>query len=171
MPDTPPDPPEAPQGPQARGPSAGTAPEADGPRIPGEKKALLRTRLVWAAALLIQGLNLAYELSLRVGPPVGWPLRPALFGLGVLLVCVVFAHSARLQAYKRGWRGRAVTPEAFFKGNLLSLAALTLGACLLLGAAPSTGADRGIVRMLGLAATLATALNWPTGRPMRPAGP
>ncbi|BAM03338.1 hypothetical protein PSMK_11790 [Phycisphaera mikurensis NBRC 102666] len=119
---------------------------------------------------MIQALNLAYEVSLRPAAAAAWPLRPAVLALGVLLVGLFVGHTARLQAYKRGWRGRAVTPGAYLRGNLLMLAALTLAACLVFGAAPAAGADRPLVRMLGLALTLATLLNWPHGRPMRAAG-
>ena len=122
-------------------------------------------------AVALQALNLGYVLSAASGQPAGWPLPPKLLALGVLLASVAVAHTARLQAYKRGWRGRAVTPAAYARGNLYMLASLTLGACLLLAAAPFTGADRGVVTMLGLAAVLATVLNWPHGRPMTPAEP
>lgn len=159
------DSPEA-NGPAGRGPSPETPLLPDGPR----RWALRSARLAWAAALVLQAMNLGFELTVGPSATIGWPLRPAVLALLVLLMAVVFAHSARLQAYKRGWRGRVVTPPAYLRGNLLMLAALTLAVCLILASAPFTGADRGIVRMLGLAATLATALNWPHGRPMQPTG-
>ena len=154
----------------ARGPSAAEAREPLGPRVLAERRALRLARLAWAGAMLVQGLNLAYEVSSSPAAPVGWLVRPAVQGLGILLVSLVLGHSLRLQAYKRGWKGRAVTPSAYLRGNALTFAALTLGACLLLGFAPGAGTDRGIVRVLALALGLATALNWPHGKPMRPAG-
>lgn len=89
-------------------------------------------------------------------------------------LCGLFAVGgglfARNQAYKAGWKGDVVSPDAYVKGNTLLFIALLAGAVGLFVISIGTGYPAPTFAAAPVFVAL-LAMNFPNGKPMRPAPP
>lgn len=102
--------------------------------------------------------------------PTGQAGQSMMLAVMVGLVALIIGHVARSQAYKAQWKGEAITPAGYIKGNSLFFTAITGGAVALLGLsmaggwpAPTFAAAPIIIGLL--------IFNFPNGKPMLPAPP
>lgn len=115
-------------------------------------RALMTTRLIWAAMLMGQVIFLfvivflwSSSASFQPSPDTAWVLF--LVTVAVLVSAVPVGYVCRQQIYKRNWVGDVITPQGYLTGNVVLLA-LCEG-----------------VSMLGLVATLLNGSLWPTLAP------
>jgi len=130
------------------------------------RRALLLTRLIWAALLLwtLLVFGLVCVAGWRGLPGAGFPRAAG----GIALAVILLACGFRGGCYKRGWRGEVVVPGFYLAGNLVLFAALGAGALAAAGlvSRPEMGGRAaGMLLFLGVFA-LALA-NCPHGKPMR----
>lgn len=139
------------------------------------RAALVSLRILWGAmvmGLVLLGVVLALTqntLSQTDGPgQVRATYTVVAYAMLVLMVPV--GYFVRNQVYKSGWREHAVTPQAYFTGNLILFAVfegLALAGFLL---SALVGFDP-VVLIPGAIGFGLLLLNFPTGKPMQPHEP
>jgi hypothetical protein len=146
-------------------------PDPDATQTPEQTLTVLR--IIWASLVMgivtITGVLVALTLQ---NPPASTGLGWAFAGAAAALMALaaVLGHVLRQQMFKAGWQGDAVRPSAYASGTIAYLAAIE-GACVLaaiflvLGVPIVAG-----LAVVGVGLAL-MALNFPTGKPMRPADP
>ncbi|HEX7009144.1 MAG TPA: hypothetical protein VF184_04125 [Phycisphaeraceae bacterium] len=138
------------------------------------QQALLILRIIWAAMLAGEGIFLAVIIGLLSASQFvpNDSLHPLLayIALGLLAVAVPAGYFARMQTYKANWREHAVAPLGYMRGNIMLLAMLEGAAMFSLVAVLLTG--RYVPEAIGAFVAMAVqVVNFPTGKPMRPAPP
>ncbi len=137
---------------------------------------LRQVRLIWAAMIVgiltFFGISLGMTLSRSQPITINRSLSRAMF-YGVMVAFVVLPTvglALRLKTYKRGYVDRAVTPQAYMKGNIIVFAMLETIAILASLVLLLTGivAQTAFVVVLSV---MLMILNWPNGHPMHPAEP
>lgn len=133
-------------------------------------KALMATRLIWAALLMGQ-ITFLIVVGVLLGTGQG-PRNPEMgtivsyISLGQLVFLVPLGYFVRMQVYKRNWQGNVVTPKGYVTGNVFLFAcceavAMTGLLALLLSGTPGMAAAPAVLAL----ATL--VVNVPTGQAMR----
>ncbi|MFN3168130.1 MAG: hypothetical protein ACE37H_13800 [Phycisphaeraceae bacterium] len=147
----------------------------DPPFNPYQTAALKRLRLRWGGALILNA-----PLPFVALPITGseWITQaPDDAATSAMVTAVVLGGAAvagglfaRNQIYKANWQGEAVTPAGYLKANTLFFIAVSVGALALFVLsilnrypAPTFAAAPILIGLL--------ALNFPNGKPMRPAPP
>ncbi len=146
------------------------------PQEADPRKVLWTIRVLWAALVLgVLAFGAAVGAIVFSGglPGAGHQSAPAdLLALiaGVMIVTLVPAGLfIRNQVYKRHWRENLVAPAGYFTGNLLLLAMLEGVAMFSIVATLIIGRF-GWATLPGVIALGLMLVNFPTGRPMQPAG-
>ncbi len=137
--------------------------------------ALRSTRLRWLLTLLITS-----PLPFIVLPITGsdWlTQQPGSSASNAMLLSALIAGGllllglfTRNQMYKANWRGEAVTPAGYLKGNTLLFAAVALAAASLMLISIVTGFPAPTFAAAPLLVGL-LIFNFPTGKPMQPTPP
>lgn len=147
----------------------------DPPFNPEQKAALKRLRARWLAALLTNAplpfIALPITGSAWIEQPPGErATQVMLYAVMVGVLALLAGLFMRNQAYKAHWRGEVVEPAGYLKGNTLLFAMINGAAAVLFGIsivndypAPTFAAAPVFIGLL--------AINFPNGRPMRPAPP
>lgn len=135
---------------------------------PGQ--ALAIARVIWGALAVGSVVAAVVLYSVSSVPPSTQPIPrwvSVWLPAGLMLVAPFVGHVIRQQAFKAGWSGQAVTPEAYVKGTIGFLAPLeavvVLTGVMMLVAGHRPG--HLIVIGIGVAFML---FNFPTGSSMRP---
>ena len=151
-----------------------------GKPIDNPKKALLTARIIWAALIAGQlafaGLGLMLITGGESAPaqtpppasdPAGGGVAPitAIVALIALLGCALAGYVARQQAFKKGWTGNAVSPQAYLTGTLMLLAPLEAAGVVAVVMAIIEGQVFPSLTLAGLAIAV-QAMNFPTGSAM-----
>jgi len=138
---------------------------------------LVMLRSIWGA-MIIGLVLMGLVLSSRAGgpPDAAEAVIPntrntyAIVMYAMLLLAVPAGYFVRNQLYKSGWREHAVTPQAYFIGNIILfsvLEGLTFSGFML-----SVMVDLDpIVLIPGAIGFALLLLNFPTGKPMQPREP
>jgi hypothetical protein len=131
-------------------------------------------RIIWAAMLAGEGIFLAVIVGLlsagQFVPSDSLHPLMAYVALGLLAVAVPAGYFFRMQIYKANWREHAVAPLGYMRGNIILLAMLEGAAMFSLLAVLLTG--RYVPEAIGAFLAMAVqGVNFPTGKPMRPAPP
>jgi hypothetical protein len=135
--------------------------------------ALAMLRIAWAAALLAMLVVAAVVLSLFGDDPAptdgarGWLRYLAVVALVVGLPLAMFLRN---QVYKANWRGDAITPDGYLRGNILLFSTLEGIAVVSLLIMAVTGTDY-LLTAVAAVCFAAVAVNFPTGKPMQPTRP
>ncbi len=135
---------------------------------------LSRLRIFWTAVLFGSLMELFAAMSFAARGTGNLPPEQVqiwlMVALGSLVVLSPVGLILRLQAYKQGWKGMVVEPAAYSRGNIrlfgclfaiCSIAALTI---IITRVVVPTALI--LIVALGL-----HALNFPTGKPLRPVPP
>lgn len=143
------------------------------PPEPTFKQTLTVTRAIWAVFMAgqIAFLFVIIALSSTSNPPSTSPENIRLLfyiSIGAALVMIPAGYMARSQAYKSSWRGSAILPRGYLRGNLLLFAFCEAVAMLGLVATLLNG--KFMPTIIPTAIALAVqAVNFPHGKPMHPA--
>lgn len=142
---------------------------------PDQHHTLTRVRLIWALALLIvlplpfiaaTLTGTAWLSEVPDGPGKTWNVRAVVLGL----VLLASGFYGRNQVYKANWRGDAVTPDGYLRGNALLFGAIALAGLLAFGVGVWQGLPtaiyQGAIVLVGL-----LVFTFPNGRPMLPEPP
>lgn len=134
---------------------------------------LAALRMIWGALLLGQLALAAVAVVVGVGggsagAGVASVLRYA--AVAALVVVTPLSLFIRNQVYKANWRENAITPRGYVKANLVMLSMLGGVAVTALAMMFVTGLDWLLLSVASVAAVV-QAVNFPTGKPMRPAEP
>lgn len=142
---------------------------------PAQHHALTRARLLWGLTLLvvvplpfIAGTltGMAWLSQIPEGPGKAWNMRALVVGLFLLAAGMY----GRNQVYKANWRGDAVAPLGYLRGNALLFGMIALAGLLAFGIGVWQGLPtaiyQGAVVLVGL-----LIFNFPNGRAMRPEPP
>ena len=132
----------------------------------GDPQQTLQTlRLIWGA--MLAGIVTVFVILTQVVGATPLGLFPYLSAgaWGVLVIGGVAGYFVRMEHYKSGWRGHAVTPEAYASGNIILFAFLEGGAMMGNIAAFIEGPR--IANIAAVAVAVAVlVVNFPTGRAM-----
>lgn len=137
------------------------------------EQALMVLRFLWVALLggmlAFAGVTIFFAMQ-NASPNTA--LAPTFFyvALGALVVAVPAGLFARLQTYKKHWRGDTITPAGYFSGNLVLFGVLEGVAALALAGVLACGIHAGLLAVAG-GALAVYLFNFPNGEPMRPHGP
>ena len=144
-----------------------------GLQVQTPEASLRTTRAVWAALLLGQlGFLVAVVVMWNMGRGQGAAPEKArlLFYLSLLmLLSIPVGYVVRSQMYKSGWEGNAVSPKAYFLGNLVLLA-LCEGVSLAGLVATFMNGSLWPTIVPSAIAMGVQAINFPHGGPMQPTG-
>lgn len=142
---------------------------------PDQAAALKRLRLRWLAALLTNA-----PLPFIALPVTGsdWlEQQPGEQATQTMIVAILIGAAmifgglfARNQAYKAAWRNDVVEPPGYLKGNTLLFAAINGAAAVLFAISLITGYPAPTFAAAPIFVGL-LAMNFPNGRPMKPAAP
>lgn len=145
------------------------------PFNPEQAAALKRLRVRWLVALFVNlplpFVALPITGSAWIEQAPGDAAQSVMFAAIILGgVAVAAGLFTRNQVYKAHWQGEVVTPKGYLKANTIFFAAVTAGALVLFllsiinrYPAPTFAAAPIVIGLL--------ALNFPSGKPMRPAPP
>ncbi|MFW5682059.1 MAG: hypothetical protein ACOC1G_03555 [Phycisphaeraceae bacterium] len=138
-----------------------------------QKQALTNTRIVWAAmvlSLLALGAIGVYLIWQGIqggnaNQPAGGGTVMSVIALIALLGGTFAGYLLRQQAFKAGWTGNAVKPDAFVKGSILLFAPVEVAATVAVIFAIVEGSifPTMLLAALGLVVLL---INFPTGSAM-----
>ncbi len=138
-------------------------------------QALRLARLGWGVLLLLQSLAAGLCVGFLGAAPVNEaaPVSPSLLFLIAVTSLVVLTPVGlfiRNQVYKAHWRGPAVTPRGYLKGNVLLFVLLEAVVLEALVFAMVAGPHPGLL-LVAAGSLLVQVVNFPTGRPMQPRSP
>lgn len=134
---------------------------------------LAALRLIWGALLfgevVLAGVAIAVMLD---ADPADAGLASLLRYAAVAALVVVTPLSLfiRNQVYKANWRENVITPQGYIKANLVMLSMLEGVATAALVMVFVVGVDW-LLLSVAAAAAAVQAVNFPTGKPMRPTEP
>ena len=140
------------------------------------KQALLHTRIIWAALLLsLIALGVIALLLIGQGTNQTNDTEPAAGGAGGTILSIIalvallggtFAgYLLRQQAFKAGWTGNAVKPQAYVTGNILLFAPVEAAATVAVIVAIVEGSVFPTLLLAALAIAV-LAINFPTASAM-----
>ena len=145
------------------------------PFNPEQTTALKQLRLRWLVALLTNAPLPFIALPVTGSDwleqrPDGAATQAMMFALVVGVASLFIGLFVRNQAYKAHWRGEVVEPAGYLKGNTLFFLAVNTGAAAMFLISVVTGYPAPTFAAAPVFIAL-LVLNFPNGKPMKPAPP